>query len=133
LDPLERVERAYRESTVGHRAGVASGGHTMDYLLRQGESLKRWWKPQGGRWSHHPSYAERPFPRDLLDREPRGPKCKHPSFTVHTHGNGRFLYRPDLTDRSSDFEDGAYDGRNVRPGRAGLTLAAPGEGYAVFE
>src|SRR6266511_787740 len=41
LDPLEGVEKAYRASAIGHRHGVASGGHTMDYLLRQGESLKR--------------------------------------------------------------------------------------------
>ncbi len=57
---------------------------------------------------------------DLLEHEPRGPKCKHPSFTIHTRGNGRFVYAPDLTDRSSDFADGVYDAQDVRPGPAGL-------------
>jgi hypothetical protein len=105
----------------------------MDYVLRRGETFTRWWKPQGGRWNHHPSYAKKPFPRNIIEQEPRGPKCKHPSFTIHTHGNGRFVYSPDLTAKSHDFDGGVYDSRNVEPGRTGLTLKGPGEGYAVFE
>jgi hypothetical protein len=68
----------------------------------------------------------------ILEREPKGPKCKHTSFTIHGHGNGRFVYRADLT-QPPDLADGQYDARNVRTSPAGLTLAAPGEGYAVFE
>jgi hypothetical protein len=133
LDPIESVYRAYLDSKVEHRYGMASGGHTMDYVLRQGESFTRWWKPQGGRWNHHASYAGKPHPRNVIEREPRGPKSKHPSFTVHTHGNGRFVYKPNLTAKSSDFEDGVYDSQNVRPGEAGLTLKVEGTGYAIFE
>jgi hypothetical protein len=133
LDSLESVRRTYASTRVEHRYGVASGGHTMDFVLRQGETFTRWWTPQGGRWNHHPSYAVKPFPRSVLEREPRGPKSKHASFTVHTHGNGRFVYRPDLTSRSSDFEDGMYDAQNAQPGPSGLTLKAAGDAYAVFE
>jgi hypothetical protein len=133
LDDLESVRRAYGATRIEHRYGAASGGHTMDFVLRQGETFTRWWKPQGGRWNHHPSYATKPFPRSVLEREPRGPKSKHESFTMHTHGNGCFVYRPDLTSRAADFEDGVYDARNVQPGRSGLTLKSPGHGYAVFE
>ena len=63
-----------------------------------------------------------------IEQPPRGPKPNHRDFTIHNHGNGRFVYRPDLSDRSSDFADGAYDARNVRPAAAGLTLKEPGEG-----
>jgi hypothetical protein len=133
LDPLDQVRQTYATTRVEHRYGVGTGGHTMDYVLRSGESFTRWWKPQGGRWNHHGSYGERPFPRSVIERAPRGPKCKHESFTAHTHGNGRFVYAPDLTSRSEDFADGVYDWRNVRTSRTGLTLRQPGEGHAIFE
>ncbi len=133
LDALDQVRQTYAKTAVDHRYGVSSGGHTMDYLLRAGESFTRWWKPQGGRWNHHASYGERPFPRSVIERAPRGPKSKHESFTVHTHGNGRFTYRPNLTAQSADFADGVYDWRNVEAGPTGLTLKEPGEGYAIFE
>jgi hypothetical protein len=129
LDNLETTRRVYATTSVQVRHGVNTGGHTMDYVLRQGETFTRWWQPQGGRWNHHEAYNKRPFPRDLLEREPRGPKCKHPSFTIHKHGNGRIVYAPDLTERSSDFADGVHEARGVRPGPAGLM----GQGYAVFE
>ena len=133
LDPLQNVRDVYAKTSVEHRYGVASGGHTMDYVLRRGETFTRWWKPQEGRWNQHSSYAAKPFPRNILERAPRGPKCKHESFTVHTHGNGRFVYKPNLTSKSADFEDGACDLLNVEPGPSGLTLKSRGEGYAIFE
>ena len=133
LDNLKTVREVYAKTAVEHRYGVSSGGHTMDFVLRQGETFTRWWKPQGGRWNHHPSYAAKPFPRNTLERAPLGPKCKHDSFTVHSHGNGQFVYRPNLTSASTDFEDGVYDSTNVQPGARGLMLRSAGEGFAVFE
>ena len=133
LDRLSGVRKAYEREKPNYRLGVSSGGHTMDYVLRRGETLTRWWKPQGGRWDHHPSYHKKPHPYRVIMREPRGPKCKHPSYSVHTHGNGRFVYAPDLTDASADFADGVHVSSNVRPGPDGLTLAEAGEGVAVFE
>ncbi len=133
LDPLDSVRDAYLKAPVQHRYGVASGGHTMDFVLRQGETFTRWWKPQGGRWNQHPSYAAKPFPRGTIERPPKGPKSKHPSFTVHSHGNGRFVYEPNLTARTGDFADGVYDSENVAPGETGLTLKSAGHGYAIFE
>jgi len=131
LDDLARLRKAYERSAVQYRYGVCMGGHTMDYVLRRGETFTRWWTPRQDRWNHHPSYHEG-FRRRILDREPKGPKCKHPSFTVHGHGNGRFVYRPDLT-QAADLADGTYDAANVRSTPAGLTLAAPGPGRAIFE
>lgn len=129
LDPLDEYRKLYAKTAVHLRHGLHTGGHTMDYVLRQGETFTRWWKPQAGRWNHHPSYHQRPFPRNILEQKPRGPKGKHAGFSVHTHGNGRFTYRPDLTDRSTDLEDGIYDAPGLRPGPSGLT----GSGFAIFE
>src|SRR5262249_26542407 len=133
LDPLEEVRKVYEKTPVRPYYDYHQGGHTMDYVLRQGETFTRWWKPQDGRWLHSERYHAEPFFKQLIEQAPRGPKCKHPGWTIHTHGNGRFVYQPDLTDRSSDFEDGAYDADNVRPSGAGLTLGEPGHGHAVFE
>ena len=131
LDNLANLRRAYARSPVRVRYGVAMGGHTMDYVLRRGETFTRWWKPQQDRWNHHESYHKGAMLR-ILNRPPRGPKCKHASFTVHTHGNGRFVYAPDLSG-PGDLADGVYDASNVRTSPGGLTLARPGKGYAVFE
>ncbi|HXX94811.1 MAG TPA: hypothetical protein VEN81_14385, partial [Planctomycetota bacterium] len=129
LDNLADVRKAYASTPIQVRHGVNMGGSTMDYILRRGETFTRWWAPQEDRWNHHESYHTNAFLRDLIERAPRGPKCKHPSFTIHTHGNGRFVYSPDLTRGSGDFEDGVYDVKNVGPGPQGLV----GEGYAIFE
>jgi hypothetical protein len=132
LDPLPAVRNTYAQTVVDPYYDYHSGGHTMDYVLRQGETFTRWWKPQSGRWLHVPEYNQPPV-RALIEREPRGPKCKHPDWTIHTYGNGRFVYQPDLTDRSADFEDGAYDSENVRCSSQGLTLRTTGQGRAVVE
>lgn len=133
LDPLPTVRKVYAQTAVDPYYDYHSAGHTMDYVLRQGETFTRWWKPQGGRWLHLEEYNQQPSVRQLLEREPRGPKCKHPDWTIHTYGNGHFVYQPDLTNRSTDFEDGAYDSDNVCPTAEGLTLASKGRGHVVFE
>ncbi|NQU25908.1 MAG: hypothetical protein HQ567_31855 [Candidatus Nealsonbacteria bacterium] len=132
-DPLESTRKTYQQTRVLHFHGFNQSGHTMDFVLRQGESLTRWWTPQGGRWHHADVYHEREWLRKLIEQPPRGPAPNHRHFTVHNYANGRFVYRPNLTARSSDFADGVYDAKNVRPGKEGLTLVAPGTGYAVFE
>jgi hypothetical protein len=133
LDPVAEVRAVYEKTPVRAYYDYHSGGQTMDFVLRQGETFTRWWAPQGGRWQHAEHHHAEPFFKKLFEREPRGPKCKHAGWTVHSHGNGRFVYRPDLTDRSSDFADGVHHADNVRPGADGLTLEKPGEGFAVFE
>ena len=133
LDDLKSTQKVYADTAVQARHGVNMGGHTMDYVLRRGETFTRWWTPQGGRWNHQPQYDKKPFPADLIEKEPRGPKCKHPSYTMHTHGNGRFVYAPDLTGKSADFADGVYDAKNVQAGPSGLVAQAPGDAAAIFE
>jgi hypothetical protein len=131
LDNLASTRSAYEKSNLSYRYGVNSGGHTMDYVLRRGETLTRWWKPQGDHWNHHETYEKNM--RAVLEREPKGPKCKHgDAFTIHTRGEGRFVYKPDLTN-ALDVEDGLYDSANVKATPAGLKTERAGEGYCVFE
>src|SRR5262249_20395404 len=133
LDPIAQVRDVYAKTPVSRRHGYNFSGHTMDYVVRQGESFTRWWQPQDGRWNHLALYHQQPFFKQLLERAPRGPKCKHAGWPIPTHGTGRFVYRPNLTEQSDDFADGIDDAVNVRPGPAGLTLEKSGEGHAIFE
>ncbi|MCH7685597.1 MAG: hypothetical protein IH899_02770 [Planctomycetes bacterium] len=133
MDDVAKVREIYAKTPLRHRYGVHTSSHTMDYVLRRGETFTRWWNPQNGRWQHHPSYHKKESLIKLLETEPKGPKSKHASFTMHTHGNGRFVYQPNLTEQSTDFADGVYDSANIRPGKMGLTLEKAGEGFAVFE
>jgi len=57
----------------------------------------------------------------------------HRHFTIHNYANGRFVYEPNLSERSTDFVDGIYESRNIRTSAEGLTLGKPGEGFAIFE
>jgi len=132
-DDLQQVRKIYAATPVYYHYGFHQTGHTMDYVLRQGETFTRWWTPQGGRWHHLPAYHQSDFMRRLIETEPRGPAPNHRHFTVHNYGNGRFVYRPNLKGPSTDFADGVYDSRNVVPGKHGLTLKEPGQGHAVFE
>ena len=127
-----RVFEIYRDSQIDYYYRWFQMGHVMDFCLRQGESLTRWWQPQGGRWHHLPDYNIG-FVRDLLQTEPIGYKSNHPEFTVWTQGNGLWRYEPNLTSASSDFQDGAHSATNLRPGGDGLQMVADGSGEAVFE
>ena len=133
MDDLTKLRESFIKSAVRHRHAVHTSGHTMDYVLRQGETLTRWWKPQGDRWHDHKSYREQPSLRKLIEAKPRGPKSKHADFTIHIYGNGRFVYEPNLTEKSTDFGDGVYSVDNVKPGKEGVTVDKQGEGYATFE
>lgn len=132
-DPLDATRQVYQRTRVQNYYGFNQSGHTLDYVLRQGESFTRWWTPQGGRWNHPREWSSEAWLRQLIEQEPRGPKPNHRHFTVHNYANGRFVYRPNLTDRSTDLADGASAIDNVRSSAAGLTLERPGEGHAVFE
>ena len=132
-DPLDRTREIYEQTEVQRYYGFHSGGHTMDFVLRQGEIFTRWWKPQDGRWHHVQEYGRSEWLMDLITQEPRGPKPNHRHFTVHNHGNGLFVYEPNLTAGSTDFEDGVYDSHNVQTTEAGLRVQASGSGIAIFE
>lgn len=127
-----RVFEIYRDSHIDHFYRWFQMGHTMDFRLRQGETLTRWWHPQDGRWHHLEAYNTG-FVRKLIEREPIGYKSNHADFSVWTQGNGLWQYRPNLTDASSDFWDGVHIADNLQPADEGLRLTATGGGEAVFE
>lgn len=133
-DPdLSVYARTYAEKPIYYCYNWFHGGSTMDYTLRKGESLTRWWRPQGGRWSHQEDDAENDWWKRLITKEPYGAKGNHAAFSIWTHGNGLFDYKPILRKGVKDFEDGVYSYENVTLTDDGLELAASGEGEAIFE
>jgi hypothetical protein len=121
----------YRTSRIDYYYRWFQMGHTMDFRLRQGESLTRWWHPQGGRWHHNKIY-NKGFLLKLLSKEPKGFRSNHANFSIWTQGNGLWHYAPKLTADSTDFADGVDQVHGLKPGRRGLELTAA-SGEAVFE
>ncbi len=132
-DSLDATRAIYQKTPVETYYGFQQSGHTMDYVLRPGERFTRWWQPQSGRWQHLERYSKEPWLIKLLESSPRGPKPNHRDFSVHNHGNGRFVYEPKLTDKYSDFERGVYDRTNVVVAGKGLALQRDGLGSVIFE
>jgi len=138
-DPLDKTQKVYQTTKVERYHNWHQRGHTMDFVLRQGETFTRWWTPQGGRWHHAERWNRHKWLRRLIEQEPRGPKPNHRHFTIHNYGNGQFIYEPNLTNqlgdpsRPDDFTDGIYGSRNVKTSPNGLTRARPGAGFAIFE
>ncbi|MFC1716396.1 hypothetical protein ACFL6S_22180 [Candidatus Poribacteria bacterium] len=133
-DPdLSTYARNYGAKPIHYVYNWFHNGSTMDYVLRKGESLTRWWRPQGGRWSHQENDAENDWWKNLINKEPYGAKGNHAAFSVWTHGNGLFDYKPVLRKGSGDFEDGVFNNRNIALIDDGLTLESDGEGDAIFE
>jgi hypothetical protein len=60
-------------------------------------------------------------------------KPNHRDFTRWNHGNGLFHYVPDLSAKSTDFQDGVYAVHNLTRGDEGLHLVSAGDAEAVFE
>ncbi len=102
----------------------ATRAHTMDFMLRPGETLVRSQAHQG---RFHLPQTWRELMRGPSGHEWRGlPQERFAPF--RTIGNGRWTYAPDLTDRSRDVEFGVWS-------RTGLTQDAhglKGPGSAVF-
>jgi hypothetical protein len=130
-----RVFDIYSTSEYGYQYRWFQGSHTADYSLRPGESLTRFWQPQGGRWNHRASYNQAQWVRKLIETPPRGMKPNHRNFTKWNHGNGLFHYAPKLTAGSKDLAEGACVARGLVPGAEGLHLTAGerGHGAVIFE
>jgi len=128
-----RVFEIYRDSKIHYYYRWSQGSHTMDFYLRQGESFTRWWSPQCGRWHHLDRYNQTRWVKELLLTEPVGMKPNHRDFTRWNHGNGLFHYEPDLSERSTDFEDGTYAVDNLATGKEGLHIVNEGDAEVIFE
>ncbi len=130
---LSVYARNYGSKPADYLYSWSMHGATMDFRLRKGESLTRWWQPQGGRWSHQKGDAHGEYWVNLIQSEPFGAKSNHPDFSVWTHGNGLFDYQPTLRKGVADFEDGVFDYKNVSLTDDGVVLSADGHGKVVFE
>src|SRR5690606_17804504 len=130
-EELEAVRKQLAGKTVV-RPFAAPAGHTMDYVLRRGETFTRWWRPQGGRWLLSAEDVKDKARRELIEQEPRGPKPRSAGLSEFPYGNGRFDYQPNLS-HQADVDDGLFDVRNIVASPEGLTLTAPGDGFIIFE
>lgn len=98
--------------------------HTMDFMLRPGETLIRSQAHQGR--YHLPQEwiaSAKQFPGEWAHRHPQE---RYAPF--RTFGNGRWLYAPDLTDAADDFRAGCWDPGDLRTTACGLA----GPGHAVL-
>ncbi len=129
----DEVFNIYHDSKIHYYYRWFEGSHTMDYYLRQGESFTRWWRPQGGRWHHLPRYNKTKWIKDLIQTKPRGMKPNHRDFSCWNHGNGLFHYEPNLSGKSTDFEDGVDAVKNLAPGKEGLNIIRDGRAEVIFE
>ena len=66
-DSLDSTRKIYEQTPVENYHGFNQSGHTMDYLLRQGETFTRWWTPQGGRWNHRLEWNREEWLRRLIE------------------------------------------------------------------
>ncbi|HJP30650.1 MAG TPA: hypothetical protein QGF95_08855 [Candidatus Latescibacteria bacterium] len=132
LDDKKAMFEGYSQCRLERLFSWHKNGHTMDFVLRPGESLTRYWDPQG-RW-FHPWPAAGGFNMDFLRRrfeaDPRGLKCKHPGWTRWTHGNGLLVYAPKLREGFSDLAQGAEEFEGVALTSRGAV--SDGGGYLTF-
>ena len=101
--------------------------HSMDFRLRPGETLTRYFHHRG-RWHVFENYP-RMFGQYRSETGPEGPTERF--WPRRQWGNGFFHYAPDLTAKSRDAELGADELSGISVGETGLS-AANGEAHAVF-
>ncbi|OGJ88028.1 MAG: hypothetical protein A2487_04275 [Candidatus Raymondbacteria bacterium RifOxyC12_full_50_8] len=112
------------------------GCHTMDYTLRKGEKIRRYWQSDSGRlWMPAETYSGWSSGNELYalyNQQPFGPKpwVGGLSGSVNTTGFGVITYEPVLV--SADYTDGVYKDSNVVQNQNGVFLAANGSGYIIF-
>ncbi|HLA39530.1 MAG TPA: hypothetical protein VJ417_06020, partial [Candidatus Glassbacteria bacterium] len=135
LDDKAGMYESFRPCKLTPMYHWYKNGHTMDFALRPGESLTRWWQPVGDRWFHSwPNLGgfDYTFLTRKFNQAPRGLKSKHDGWSKWTHGNALFSYSPRLGSAWQDFQRGAFDYRDVEARAQGI-VATSGQGYAVFE
>lgn len=101
--------------------------HSMDYRLRPGEEMTRYFHHRG-RWVVFPTYPEM-FTRYRNETGPEGPTERF--WPRRQWGNGFFRYAPRISSDFGDIEQGADAIENLRLRRNGLTCE-DAAGSAVF-
>jgi len=114
-------------------------GHTMDFVLRMGESFTRWWRADSTRyyvgWWNRPEGPGEWLRKNILD-DPEH-MLEHQQKGIYgiiydRPGMGVFAYSPKLGSAWQDYEDGVYEDSNVKLDQNGVR-ALSGGGYAVFK
>jgi hypothetical protein len=105
-------------------------GHSMDFSLRPGESLTRYWKGQG-RWRMSEAWRNDGTLK-IVKEEPAGPKTGDHVSANNTYGNAEWVYEPTLSSKYADFEEGVYRRSNIELDESGLTLGSAGEAWAEW-
>src|SRR3989339_52162 len=139
-----RLNSSFHEQSVSNHVLC----HTMDYVLRKGESIRRYWRSDSGRfycaieqWDRNAAtagaywsgVATQYWPN--FNRDPFGPKSWETglSGSANTTGFGIITYKPDLTGLCADYTDGVYADSNVVQRNQGIMLSANGSGYVIFK
>ncbi|MCW8130683.1 MAG: hypothetical protein KIS92_10060 [Planctomycetota bacterium] len=128
--PAGTAEHCYKPGYGDEMPRSIHWFHTMDYLLRPGETLTRYAREDGGRW-HFPPHWVRDSKKYEKEWTQRGQRER---FAPHrTYFNGCFEYKPDLTSASRDLSLGAWTLSNIGAGETGMTALDPRRpGRAVF-
>ncbi len=122
----EKFQRLY-ESKPAYPDLMEERIHSMDYRLRPGEEMTRYFHHRG-RWVVFENYPPM-FRRYRSETGPEGPTERF--WPRRQWGNGFFLYGPDLSSASHDVELGADALDGLEQDDAGLVSRGP-SGQAVF-
>ncbi|MEI8243260.1 MAG: hypothetical protein WCI17_08345 [bacterium] len=124
LDDYAKMYEQARKEGASIFPHWATRAHTMDFMLRPGETLIRSQVHEG---RFHLPKTWRELLRGSAGHEWQGlPRERFAPF--RTIGNGRWTYAPDLTDRSRDFELGVWHREGLAQDARGLR----GPGTAIF-
>ena len=116
------------EETPRYEFVLGEQSHSMDYVLRPGESIERRWK-NDGRWICFDSYPET-FKRFPKEPGAGGPRDRFDA--MRTYGNGRWVYRLDLRKGGKDFDQAGQVEGTVRRGRKSLFVTGGERGCVVI-
>lgn len=130
--PIEDYARMYEQAAASVKNDQlttifphwATRAHTMDFVLRPGETLIRSQSHEGR--FHMPQSWQKPLAGPNKDEWHGIPRERFAPF--RTVGNGRWIYAPDLTDRTRDLEMGVWSRQSLTQDERGLV----GPGSAVF-
>src|SRR3989339_664679 len=146
---LTGLRNAATANTLGNTAKVHRGwesGHTMDFVLRMGETFTRYWKADSTRyyntiyyWTNFPhigaailSTSIGSVPKDYGMVHSGRPESWCNGHKYCQNGMGSYKYTPNLGSGYGDYQDGVYQDSNVVQDEDGIGPAS-GSGWMEFD
>ncbi|OGJ90671.1 MAG: hypothetical protein A2350_00580 [Candidatus Raymondbacteria bacterium RifOxyB12_full_50_8] len=146
---LTGLRNAATANTLGNTAKVHRGwesGHTMDFVLRMGETFTRYWKADSTRyyntiyyWTNFPhigaailSTSIGSVPKDYGMVHSGRPESWCNGHKYCQNGMGIYKYTPNLGSGYGDYQDGVYQDSNVVQDEDGIGPAS-GSGWMEFD